>query len=292
MPVSLPAHGACPDPPLLLGPQGMPSAQAILGGLRELQATLGILEERGGNGLTPGAGDAEAASALLADRASAKLAVGVVLSALAAVLAALDLARRLPPLAALLALGAIPIAGGGAMAALIWLTPGAPLAVRLVTVDARAGAPVALVRTVEAAWKPHAADARDGAWLVRADPPRRADEVPHTVEIWDVVDVPGELAVAPAPGEPAALVMRGPSSEEAPRAFACGSEPEAPALAGGAAQRAQGKLLLERCRHQRGALAPLVDAWLPQVRRSFGELPAAAAQGAWLYLLPGREDRP
>lgn len=288
-PLSLGGRADCPDPVLVMGSQGQPSASEILGSLKDLQASLGILEERSGTGMGPGADDVDAAGALLARRPSAKAAVGTLALVFLLMASGLYFCRRLAVGQAVAVLITVPLVGGVLVAT--WrVMSGAELqAVRLVTVDARQGAPVALSRTVEAAWQPHRVEASPTAWVVRPEPSRDkadGDALPSSVEIWDVVEVDGAMSVAPHPGQPEQMMIKIPGTTTPASAVSCGRAPKDAPVPGDPLQQAHGRLLLERCmQHQRGTVGLVEPAWIPAVQKTFGELPATAVQSAWLYLL-------
>jgi hypothetical protein len=292
-----PVRGACPDPPVLVGEQGVPSASAILGSLRDLQAVLGILEERGSNGLTPGGDDADAAGGLLARRPSAQAGVGLMVLLLLACGVVAWWGRKLRPTLTLALMFSVPVAGALAMAALALVPRTTAEAIRLVTVDARQGAPVALARVVEAAWTPPRVEASETAWVVRVERPRdsvaaKGQRLPVTVEVWDAVDVPGNWSVRPHPAAPDQLQVSLDQVALPGAALPCGTLPTRANLEGEPVQRSLGKVLLSRCLRQRGLLVPVDPALLPALHATLGDLPARPAQAGWLYLLERKEDRP
>ncbi|MEW5849746.1 MAG: hypothetical protein AB2A00_13090 [Myxococcota bacterium] len=278
---TLPTHGSCQDPPVLVGEHGRVAPHELMEGLREFQVTLGMLEEQTVRGMQPMT-DAQAASGLLAHRPDARMGLATLVLVLLGMAGALYLTRRQRMTRALLVQASVPVVGGVVMAALAFTAGAAPTSVRLVTVDAREGAPVALVRTAEATVGELKAPTSETAWVIRTEP---KEETPtRTQETWDAVDVvPLNVSPNASDGSRFTVSVGGPSSE----AFRCGSAPEESDLSARELPEALGRVLLERCLHMRGVVTPLAEGTVPQLPQTFSALPdGRSMESRWLYVLP------
>ena len=286
-PVSLPPHGSCPEPPLLTGGAGAPSADALLQGLREFQVQLGLLEERGPPGFFGGAfTDAQAASALLLSRPPARMGVILLLLALALMVVGMQVTRSWRPTRALLALGGIPVGVAVALGLVGQAFAGGETAVRLVSVDVRAGAPVALVRTVDVRrFRPDVPQSKT-AWVTVLDPPLEEGGVKsqvHITESVDVMDVPVPLAAVADPSDASEMAIRR-AGGDAVRGYACRAQGQVKAEQ--RVSQALGQMLLDRCTGQGGVVAPFQTDWIPDVT----PLLEGGARGtsAWVHVFGGR----
>ena len=287
----LSAHGDCPDPPVLVGAAGLPSADQLLKSLRQFQVVLGLLEERGPRDLFQNSlGDLDAAGALLARRPPVRLAMGLMLITLLAMGAvAFFFARRASPRQAIVLLALTPLIAAAAMLSMSWWSGSASELISLTTVDVRSGAHVALFRTVQTFPGRRALDPSlqtPTAWIsvvdVSADARKRGSLLPNAVEVWDAVDVPQPLSVIPDAADPSTWQMRVVGQGSA-RAFDCSQGQKEMAVPEPA--RSHGAYLLEKCATVQGAVAPLQKDWMPAI----AHLAEGAGHSAWVYLLSTKE---
>jgi hypothetical protein len=285
MPISLPPHLGCMDPPVLVGDNGgPPTADGLLRSLRDLQVTLGLLEERGspgvfGNTVT----DGQAAAALLLSRPPAQAGVLLLLAALLCMGGAIYVIRRFSPVNATITLGLVPL-GCAVLVALVGAAfGGGPAAVKLVTVDVKQGAAVALVRTVEVSRGRPAVTTSPTAWVTALAPPEASIKSQlQVVESVDVMDVPNPMTAVPDPANPQQMAIKVGTSDATP-AYAC--RDGGTIKAGGKVTTAHGKMLLDRCLNQPGAVGPLNTAWVPATAALLDG--AADGSSGWVHVFGG-----
>ena len=197
--------------------------------------------------------------------------------------AGIYLLRRLSPLNGTLSLGLVPIACGAVIALVGALFGAGPPSVRLVTVDVKQGAAVALVRTVEVSRGRPDVTTGPTAWVTTLAPSESGVKSQLQVaESVDVMDVPTPLAAVADPANPQQVAIKAGTSDATP-AFGCrdgGTIKLASKVA-----TAHGKMLLDRCQNQRGAVSVLNSAWVPAAARLVDT--NTDGQSAWVHVFGG-----
>lgn len=278
-PHALPPAMDCADPPQV---DGSLAPDAFLRALRDHPVGLGVLEERGTPGLlSPAVEDTQAAAALMTGRPPAPLGVGLMLLSLVLMGVAVAWSRRFSAPRALLLMAAAPVAGALVISAVGMAWSSTLDHVRLVTVDARAGARVALVRTVDVSRVRIPPPSSPTAWVFA--PSQMPGGQTRTVSVSDVVDViPSptmSVAVDAQDGERSRIKAADGNSVAA---WPCRSDAEPDGAS--AVARAQGLLLKDRCGQLRGSVAPVPPDWFPAIAARLTSDDPRTGVGGWMYV--------
>lgn len=270
----LPLPEGCAPPPVMQS-DGLPGAAALAGAVRDAQIELGLLEERG---------DTQVAAALLSGRPPAQAGALVLLLCLALLGGAVLLAQKGGAARGLLVMAGAPVLGAVLMLVVGRAWAREVSAVRLVMVDARAGAPVAVVRAVDAAPQPSTPLLSPTAWLATPPVPPGGARLVHISEWWDMVEVsPATVATDNQDGR---MVRIRTAAGGSVQGIPCRLDEKVDTAHGAAAVHV--KALKDRCRAMRGSLAPVDAALYPSLEAWLKPPAADQAVSAWAYVFEGR----